>query len=327
MLSSSNTLRALNDDGSAPLGVQFLGLADGATDNYALAFENIRYAVWTFGVFGPSLYTSEGKDLFVNVIEYVQSEPVNIAYIYDTDDTDALAYQTFLESVGYLVALFDVTEVAAKADFSEFDMFIVDNNAGESSWTSAAADVLVSSAKPVIVHNDGIFVFDETTQFLREDNTLALDPAMSVIPHMTDHAVWSEPYALELPESGPVDVLSSTATYRGLHDDGTAPGDVEFLGSDTAFLNHYPLAIQGARYALWGPGAAAPTSYTVFARELYFNLIEYLQAGEPVGDDDDDTGDDDAGDDDDDDDDDLDDDVTTGDDDDDDDDDGGCCGC
>ena len=325
ILISPNTVRALSDDGSSPLGVQFLGLCEEYTGYSSLAVQDVHFAVWAFGVMGPTLYTDAGRQLLVNLIEYVQSEPVEVGYVYDADDADALVFETYLESVGYFVELFDVADLGAKTDLADIDLFIVDNNAGEGSWNAVNSAVLINSGKPIIANNLGVHVFDFTDLFLRGENMLELDATKALNPVDVTHDVWTTPYDLGLSGDDSLMVLGSDTAMLGLHDDGEAPGDVEFLAQHPAYLNHYPLAIEGGMYALWGPGARTPMAYSQAGRELLLNLIEYLE-GSPVVDDDD-TVDDDVTDDDTVDDDDVADDDDIDDDDDDDDDDDGCCGC
>jgi hypothetical protein len=320
ILTSPMTLRALNDDGSSPLGVQFLGPCATSESNYALAIESGKFAVWAFGIFGPSMYTETGQKLLVNLIEYVKSEPVDIAYIYDTDNTSALAFQNYLESVGYFVEIFDVADVVSKADFSTYELFIVDDNAGDGSWSEEAGNVLINSGKPIIANNQGLHVFDYTENYLKIENTLALDPQTDFIPANLTSDLWNDPYSLGF-TGDPVTVLDTAVEHLGLHDSGTITNGVELLGQDPAFLTYYPIAVQSKIFALWGFGSTNPGNFTQDAKELYINLIEYLEAGTPTDDDTgegDDTGTDDTA---------TDDDAIPDGGDDDDDDDGGCCGC
>ncbi|MCL4235577.1 MAG: hypothetical protein KJ042_13770, partial [Deltaproteobacteria bacterium] len=327
IVQSPITIRALENNGD-PLGVQFLGESPDYPGDFALAVENTHYAVWSFGIFGPSLYTDAGKALFVNLIEYVKSTPKRIGYVYADDGTGAAAYEALLESVGYEVDAIALADLAQRADGDEPDVYIVDDSADGAAWTAETAAILTQSGKPIIANNRGVHVFDYTSQYLHAANTLELDASASFVPHALDHDLWSKPYDLGLDGSA-VDALETPTPHLGLHKQDVAPVTLAFLGQDESYLNHYPVAIEDERYALWGFGATTPDGWTQTGQELYFNLIEHLAAGEPTGDDDD--ADDDADDDTDDDTDDDQDDDDAADDDmpagDDDDDSSGGCGC
>jgi hypothetical protein len=70
--SGGSTYGALFDDGTNPLGVEFLAQQSDSPTHYLIAAQHVKYALWGFGD-GPSNYTNQGMEIFLNLVAYVQT--------------------------------------------------------------------------------------------------------------------------------------------------------------------------------------------------------------------------------------------------------------
>ena len=207
-------------------------------------------------------------------------EMVDFAYIYDTDDTLAQAYATFLEGRDYTIELHEIAELDSKIDFSNVRAFLAGDSTVDD-WTSDRAAVLTGTDKPIIAFGGGIFVFEFLDQYL-DGAKCSVVAQNGIYPKSLGHPVWHTPNELGISGPGVTSIIDSgtVETYE-LQGDSTSPHGVEFLaaGPVTDVPLTYSTAFEGMKYALWGFGVAAPADYTAIGQNLLENVLAYALAG------------------------------------------------
>ncbi len=208
-------------------------------------------------------------------------DPFHLAYIYDTDDILALDFETFFEGLGHTVDLHDISELSTdKApDFSDVDVFMVDNNADDTDWDATNSAVLTDTGKPIIGNAYGIYVFEFLSQYLQGANSMGNNGA-ALEPKELAHTVWSTPNDLGATGT-PINIVTTVDPHHiTLGDDNTVPAGVEFLGKSNlkGMDEYYSLAVQDGIYALWGFGEHGPSDYAQDGKDLLENLVYYLMS-------------------------------------------------
>jgi hypothetical protein len=206
--------------------------------------------------------------------------PVSIAFIYNTDDTAGLAFQTFLVDNGYVVDLYSYAELGAKTapDFSGTDMFMVDETVDQTVWEEPEANLVVGTGKPIFGLGRGMYVLMYTTTYFGGQHGAGGIATTDMTPLSTSHTVWHSPNDLGT-LSGDLQILSSSDVSTELNDNGSSPAGVEFLGEHPADPGYYLMAFETVKYAFWGFFATDPATYTADGKMLLLNAIEYALSG------------------------------------------------
>jgi hypothetical protein len=200
-----------------------------------------------------------------------------LAFIYEADDANGLTYKLHLDSLGYSVTLYAITDLDSKIDFSNVDAFLIDVIDSASDWDTTRRNAVFSTNKPVVALGDGAYIFDGSGKYIDPDICTWRAGGSSVTPADTGDTIWSEPNDLSV-TTDPVFVLTTTDWVYSLEDTGSAPVGVEFLGGNPAETDEYLIVVEDGKYAMWGFGAVPPSNYTLTGKSLFINLIEYLRS-------------------------------------------------
>jgi hypothetical protein len=215
-----------------------------------------------------------------------ESEPVvtipknNIAYIYKTDNTDAVAYKTLLEDNDCHVTLIDKAQVTTTV-FTAYQLIAIDPNtdiAGlSSSWTNAETTAIETSGKPMLLIGvGGLQYAAKIGNKVNYLNTANFSDTKFFVTDKTS-ALYSKPYTISIPVSTPAVTLYNTNVVSAaqLVAVGSSLDNVTLFGKFNLAPNYYPLAFERNRYFSFGftKGVDAMTGN---GRNFMVNLAYYV---------------------------------------------------
>lgn len=194
-------------------------------------------------------------------------------YIYDTDADLAASFKTLLDAQGFpttLVALEALSEVA----LNPFSVILIGSDTGAHyTWggTAEAAKRLKACRKPILGLGDGGASFFEVIGLdIGYGSTMYISGVTGVAAADTAHPIWNTPYRIPLSE-GHASVYTQAVEGLGVSLPQPLPGVLP-LGRDVQWVNHYLLAEEDARYALWG-FIGGPSLMTYSGKDLLVNHL------------------------------------------------------
>jgi hypothetical protein len=205
-----------------------------------------------FGIFFTSCKKSKPEP------EPVATIPKNnIAYIFQTNNTDGLAYKTLLEENDCHVTLIDKSKVSATT-FATYQLIVIDHNTDvpglTSAWTNADTLAIQSSGKPMLLIGVGGLQYaakiGNKANYL---NTTFWNDTRFFVTDKTS-TLYSKPYAISIPTSTPAVTLYNTAMPGSgqLVPAGSTLTNVSLIGWFSINPTYYPVAFEKNRYFTFG---------------------------------------------------------------------------
>jgi hypothetical protein len=206
----------------------------------------------------------------------------NIAYIYKTDNTDAVAYKTLLEDNDCHVTLIDKAAIATTA-FSAYQLIVIDNNIDivgvTSTWTNTETAAIEASGKPMLLM--GIGGLQYAAKIGNKANYLNTAIWSDTKFFVTDktNALYTKPYTISIPVSTPAVILynNTTAGSGQFVAAGGSLADVALFGKFNLAPNYYPLAFEKNRYFSFG-FTRGVDAMTGTGKNFMVNLAYYVGA-------------------------------------------------
>jgi hypothetical protein len=181
-----------------------------------------------------------------------------IAYIYKTDNADALAYKTLLEANNCAVTLIEKAN-AVTTDYSKYKLIVIDNNTdviGASQfWTTTDVNTIVASGKQILLigagglqfaaKNGNIINWGQNAQSV-ESSIYVLDPTSTLFSRPKTVAVNSTTKEL---------IIYSTAYLSsGQYIPTGTLANVTLLCKyfSATNTNYYPVSFEKSRYGFFG---------------------------------------------------------------------------
>lgn len=206
----------------------------------------------------------------------------NIAYIYKTDNADALAYKILMEDNDCHVTLIDKAAVATTA-FSFYQLIVIDHNtdiaAATTTWTNAETIAIEASGKPMLLI--GVGGLQYAAKIGNKANYLNTANWTDTKFFVTDKTstLYTKPYTINIPVSTPAVTLYNTTVTSAAQfvAAGSSLDNVSLFGKFNLAPNYYPLAFEKNRYFSFGftKGVDAMTG---IGRNFMVNLSYYVGA-------------------------------------------------
>ncbi len=212
-----------------------------------------------------------------------------IAFIYQPGAThkDQTDFMTFLTGRGYVFQAFTMDQVAS-ADFSQYDLIIIDSWIGSGSdWGSVVqGNAIINSNLPVLGLGFGGARFfgeigltigwDNGDYFPDSSSTSILNTQVTIADGRihTDSSVFKTPDQIEFTQDTLIAVYYNSGIIGIDRDQGLADS-VLYYGRRPEYPTQYALISEGRRYFLWG-FTNASGSMTENGKNFFVNVIEYM---------------------------------------------------
>jgi hypothetical protein len=197
-----------------------------------------------------------------------------IAIVYDgADDSDALAYQSFLDSNGYSTDLVPLSDVNTTS-FSGYSLIIIDPESGSSvNWGDASiVNAINNSNKHILgLGSAGYGFFGELGLFIGYPHGLSTSGDSIYIPNNT-LSVFKNPYQIN---NGTIQLFTTSFSEEAIYID-SHPSNVTILALTAMGSSHSPLLEQANDYILWGFDGN-PSNMTITGQHLFLNVVNYIK--------------------------------------------------
>ncbi len=220
--------------------------------------------------------------LFFCILSIAQTgEASTAAYIYSSDNSSAIAYESLLESSGFTTDLI-LTGNVSVTNFSKYDLIIIGNEVGVSGLFSDAqnSDIVKinSSGKPIIGLGYGGAYFFGSLGLVTDYMHSWVGKFTSIIVMDDTHSIFNKPNSIPankiLQLYSPPPESEVLAVY--LPD---IPANVTVLGMEIlSDEKHYSFTLENSRYMHWG-FTASPTYMTQTGKDLFINSAYFLVNG------------------------------------------------
>lgn len=207
----------------------------------------------------------------------IPTDPPAVLYIYEADATLADNFETFLDTV----AICDVEHIddVQTLPLHLYDLIIIGDDTGvpPSTWgVSGDVSAIVDSGKPVLGVGRGGSIFLGLAGLDISWGNSAVSMALGTVNVVSgSHYVYTQPNDLGV-NSGDTITLFVTGTEGCVCIYQPLAAGAELLGRESAVTDYYSITRQ-SNCALWGYRRTA-ADYSGEARELFYNLIQYLRA-------------------------------------------------
>jgi len=171
----------------------------------------------------------------------------DIVVIYDTDDTIALQYQSFLTANSYDVDLIPINDIPTTS-FLNYDLIIIDPLSGAfSSWgNTTSVNAIKSANKPIIgLSTGGYGFFGELGLFIGYPNGATGSGDSLYIP-VTPLSLYQNPNSFS---NGTVQLYTTSTTIRSIFN-ASAHENVTVLATESEGSLYSPLIQEGNDYIL-----------------------------------------------------------------------------
>jgi len=195
-----------------------------------------------------------------------------VAYVYFEEIEMAESYQALLTTYGCPTTLIPGDQVAATA-FDAYDLVIAGTDTGYSRvWADEQNVAAVEgSGKPVVGLGQGGYSYFGYLGLTIGRPHGAHDRGGAIEPVDPSHPLFSEPYPIEIPESGVLELCAETDLIH-IYLYPAAPETVTTLGLDAGNPGYYSLVLENDRYLFWGFEANVD-SLTEDGRKLFLNVV------------------------------------------------------
>ncbi|MFO7795509.1 MAG: hypothetical protein ACQERB_06170 [Promethearchaeati archaeon] len=203
----------------------------------------------------------------------------NIVIIYDTDDTIASQYQSFLTADSYDVDLIPINDIPTTS-FSNYDLIIIDPLSGAfNSWgNTTTVNAIKSANKPIIGLSTGGYGFFGELGFFIGYPYGATGSGDSLYVPDTPLSIFQKPNSIS---NGTLQIYTSSTSKRSIYTD-SAPENITVLATDSEGSLYSPLIQEADDYILWG-FYNGPDDMTFNGLNLFENVIVYLLPEEQDG--------------------------------------------
>jgi hypothetical protein len=178
-----------------------------------------------------------------------------IAYIYKTDNTNALAYKTLMEANNCAVTLIEKA-TAITTDYSKYKLIVIDNNTdiagvgGE--WTTTDAATIKAAGKPLLLmgagglyfaaKNGNIINWEQSEQY-NETSIVVTDPASTV---------FSRPKTIVVDvNTKRVALFNAAGLMAAQYVPTITLANVSIIGRNALNFNYVPVALESNRYGFF----------------------------------------------------------------------------
>ncbi|MEO7309281.1 MAG: hypothetical protein ABIX01_02705 [Chitinophagaceae bacterium] len=200
-----------------------------------------------------------------------------IAYVYNADSTDAVAFRALLQENGCQVTLIAKAK-AATTDYNNYQLIVIDQNTdyvGGSLWTTADAEAIKASGKHMLLMGMGGLLFSSklgndanwgnSAQF-NETSVSVLDKTAAFL---------KTPYIIDIPTSTPaVAIYPNPVMGAGQHVASAVLNNNILVGKFWTANTYYPVTFERDQYMIFGffKGVQAMTTN---GRKLIVNLCYF----------------------------------------------------
>lgn len=177
-----------------------------------------------------------------------------IAYIYKTNNVDALAFKALMEANNCTVQLIDIAD-AVSVNYSKYKLIVADNNTnsiGLSNWTDAHVNTLKASGKPMLLLGMGGLLYAKKIGNIAQwDNSGQFNETALYVKDITSN-LYKKPKTITLTAAQTIVLYTVPTLGAGQYrPTGILPG-VNLIGSLAGQQNYYPLTHEKSRYTVFG---------------------------------------------------------------------------
>jgi len=199
-----------------------------------------------------------------------------IAYIYKTNNTDALAFKALMEANNCSVQLIEMAD-AASLNYSKYKLIVADhhtNSVGFSNWTDAHVNTLKASGKPMLLLGMGGLLYAQKISNLANwINTGQFTETAIYVKDKTSN-LYKKPKAITITAAQTIVLYTIPTLGAGQYlPMGTLPG-VTLMGSLAGQQNYYPLTYEQNRYTVFGFDKGV-NSMTAAGKDFMVNLVYF----------------------------------------------------
>ena len=195
-----------------------------------------------------------------------------IAYIHHGQVGVAQGYKDLLTSYGCSTTLIPWHEIATTS-YDAYDLIVAGTDTGYATTWGDERNVTAveGSGIPVVgLGRGGYWYFGKLGLKIGRPYG-GHSSGTAIKPVDPSHPIFSEPYPVEIPEDGVIE-LSTAADTVMIYLYPAPPNTVITLGEDAGQAGYYPLVFEQDRYLLWGYNGPAE-KLTEAGRKLLINAI------------------------------------------------------
>gem|GEM_PF-2659600 len=201
-----------------------------------------------------------------------------IAYVYNSDSTDAIAFKALLLENDCPVTLIPKAK-AATTDYKNYQLIVIDHNtdfAGGGLWTKSDAEAIKASGKRMLLMGIGGLIFSSKLgNDANWDNAGQFNETSFSVTDKTA-AYLITPYVIAIPTSTPAVTLYPTA---GMASGQQAPSGVLnnniLIGKFWTASTYYPVTLEKNQYMVFGFHSGVQ-NMTTNGRNFIVNLCYFM---------------------------------------------------
>ena len=217
---------------------------------------------------GATATTAKDSNLAIEIATQVPF----IAYLYDTDLTQALAYESLIESWGYIVDLIHVDDVP-NYDWNLYGLILLGHDSGfQYTWgNSTYVPLLNNTGLPIIAIGDGGSSFYSELGLSANYGNGMYSTRQNLTITATNHSIFQYPHTFN---STLISMYNTSNSWMGMYIP-YLDASVEVLAINSFYTSYASLTIEDSRYAYWA-FYASPAYWTITAKQLFENVISYF---------------------------------------------------
>ncbi|MFQ5858059.1 MAG: hypothetical protein ACE5LU_20840, partial [Anaerolineae bacterium] len=199
-----------------------------------------------------------------------------IAYVFNTDTAAAANFQNFLQTNGWSVTLFPISQLRG-VDLSGFYAIVLGHDTGSfETWgTPEAVAAVVNARRPVIgIEQGGYSFFGRLSLNIGYPNGATGGTLKTIYPVNPAHPAWNIPFPIPTDAEGKATIYTADQTIAAIHDSNTDATN-ERIGVEGANRAFNFLIGEQRCYMLWGY-AGDPSAMTLDGQHLFLNILEFV---------------------------------------------------
>lgn len=202
----------------------------------------------------------------------------NLAFIYDNDSSEGVAFKTLLQQNGCSVTLLDRSK-AGIFDYSGYAMILIGNNTdtlhGAQDWNPSDAMTIKNTGKPILLIGEGGALFAGDIQDTVNWGTSAGNILTGVKAFDPTSVLYKQPKLISVGADSIVTLYSSASRVISFYAKSLPVHEVAMIGIEPGYSKYYPVLIAGTKFGSFGFYSDAG-AMTATGKDFFVNLVYYV---------------------------------------------------
>lgn len=199
-----------------------------------------------------------------------------IAYIYRTNNNDALAFKALMEANNTNVQVIELAD-AASHNYSKYKLIVADHNTnviGEGFWTDAHATTLKASGKPMLLLGMGGLLYAKKIGNVAQWNISGQFDEKDILVKDQTSNLYKLPKAIAISAGQTVSLYPVPSPGAGAYTATGALAGVTLMASFSSQHLYNPIAHEQNRYTIFGFFKGV-NSMTAAGKDFMVNLVYF----------------------------------------------------